>query len=99
MFKQLSILAVWVLLPSVHVASFAQDSTGRIIGTVSDPSGAVVPGAKVTITNTATDFSRSATTDNDGSYQILLVPVGTYTVAAEAPGFRKTVTSPQKLDR
>jgi outer membrane receptor protein involved in Fe transport len=78
--------------------AWGQDATGRIIGIVSDPSGAVVPGAKVTITNTATDYNRVTTSGTDGSYQVLLVPVGSYKVTAEARGFRKAVTDAHSLD-
>src|SRR5713226_302882 len=75
----------------------AQDATGRVIGVVTDPTGSVVPKAKVTVTNVETGVSRDTVTDGDGSYQILLVPIGAYTVSVEAQGFRKTVTSPQRL--
>jgi len=76
----------------------AQDATGRVIGVVTDPTGSVVPKAKVTVTNVETRVSRDAVTDGDGAYQILLVPIGAYTVSVEAQGFRKTVTSPQRLE-
>jgi hypothetical protein len=74
-----------------------QDATGRVAGTVTDPSGAVISGAKVTVTNAATDVSRETTTGTDGAYQVLQVPIGDYRVAAEAPGFRRTVTSDSPL--
>lgn len=75
----------------------AQDATGRVIGTVADPSGAVVPGAKITVTNTETKVSRETTTDKDGYYQVLSVPIGFYSVTAEAPGFRKIVSDSRQL--
>ena len=65
---------------------------------VTDPSGSVIPRAKVTVTNVDTNTSNEATTEADGSYQVLLLPVGNYQVTAEAQGFRKTVISTQKLD-
>src|SRR5579871_1323857 len=76
----------------------AQDATGRIIGVVTDPTGAVVPRAKVTVTNAATGAKSETTTMEDGSYQVLLLPIGAYTVAAEAQGFRRTVTGNQQLE-
>lgn len=76
----------------------AQDATGRIAGTVTDASGAVIPGVQVTATNTATQVSRKASTDRDGYYQILALPIGSYTVNAEHEGFRKIVSSGYKLE-
>lgn len=78
--------------------AFAQDATGRIIGIVTDPSGAVIPHAKITVTNTQTNVSNDTTSGDDGSYQVLQLPIGSYQVTAEAQGFRKTAESPQKLE-
>ena len=91
----------WTLLAALVLFSLpiaAQEASGRIIGVVSDPSGAVIPKAKVTVTEVDTNISNETTTGSDGSYQVLLLPVGSYRVTAEAQGFRKSVTSPQKLD-
>lgn len=72
----------------------AQDVVGMISGTVTDSSGAVVPGATVTVTNEATGVSRPAiTTSSTGHYVADELPVGTYTVAVEARGFKKTTVS------
>jgi hypothetical protein len=76
----------------------AQDATGRIIGVVTDPSGSVIPKVKITVTNAETGATANATTADDGSYQALLLPIGTYRVAAEAQGFRKAITAPQQLE-
>jgi hypothetical protein len=65
----------------------AQDATGRIAGTVTDPSGAIVPGATVIVKNTGTGIIRQTTTDKQGYYQVLELPIGRYSVAAEATGF------------
>ena len=73
------------------IASWAQTTAGRISGTVVDTSGAVLPGATVTARNDATGLTRSATTDDHGAYLIVNLPVGTYTVTAEMPGFRRAV--------
>ncbi len=68
-------------------ASWAQTVQGVITGTITDPSGAVVPNATVTITNPATNFSQSTTTGSDGSYRFSLVPPGTYTIDVKAANF------------
>ena len=79
------------------ITAHAQDATGRVIGTVTDPSGGVLVGAKVTVTNTETKVTRETITGDNGSYQVLLVPIGNYSVTAEAPGFRRVVTSDAPL--
>src|SRR5580700_5295938 len=63
--------------------SSAQDATGRVLGTVYDQQGAVIGGAQITVTNTATHVSRTAATDNEGHYQVLALPIGNYKVTAE----------------
>src|SRR5207247_7305635 len=78
-----------VLLTSLPL--FAQKITGDISGTVQDSTGAVVKGATVTASNTATGETRSATTSDAGFYRIVELPPGTYKVTATAQGF-KTVT-------
>jgi len=69
----------------------AQQITGAIAGTVTDPAGAVVPNAPIQATNTGTGFSRTATSDSSGAYLIQYLPVGSYTVEVTAPGFKKFV--------
>lgn len=69
---------------------FAQ-TTGAIRGTVKDPSGAVIPAAKVTVTLEGTGTSRTFTTAIDGSYEFASLPVGGYTVRMQAPGFKAFV--------
>ena len=75
----------------------AQDAVGRIVGNVTDPSGAAVAGAKVTVTNPTTAVSQTTTTDKDGFYQVLSLPIGAYQVTIEARGFRKEVFDNQNL--
>ena len=77
--------------------AFAQQATGTVLGTVTDPQGAVMPGAKVTVTNTGTGIAKNATTDKDGSFHILDLSIGIYTVTAEHAGFAKLNTEPQTL--
>src|SRR5947209_3641612 len=76
----------------------AQESTGRIVGTVSYRTGAVVPGVHVVVTNTATHVTRNATTDANGYYQVPSLPVASYTVSAEHKGFKAITTSANSLD-
>ena len=69
----------------------SEANTGSIRGTVMDPSGAVVPNAKVTAKQIETDYTREATTGPDGYYTLLLLPVGYYEVRVEARGFATLV--------
>ncbi len=68
----------------------AQDATGKITGTVTDPTGGAVPNARVTVTNVATNVSKGTTTDSNGVYQVLQLPIGSYKITATAPGFEET---------
>jgi hypothetical protein len=67
----------------------AQAVSGTILGTVRDSSGAAVPGATVTLVQTATGYSRTAITNTVGEYTAPSLPAGTYTVSAELTGFKK----------
>src|SRR6202521_5629103 len=87
-----SILSIVVFVGLFHFLSpevtFAQgETTSAIIGQVSDASGAAVPGAAVTITNTDTALRRSAKTDDSGRFNFPQLKPGTYTVRVEAQGF------------
>ncbi len=68
----------------------AQVLYGSIVGTVEDPSGAVIPGAALSITNVATNTVREVTADDEGRYTAINLPAGSYTITATAPGFRTT---------
>jgi hypothetical protein len=69
----------------------AQADTGSIQGTIKDQSGAVIPGAKVILTNEGTNLTMTFTASGDGSYIFAPVKIGIYAVSAEAPGFAKVV--------
>ncbi|HEV2136707.1 MAG TPA: carboxypeptidase-like regulatory domain-containing protein [Terracidiphilus sp.] len=71
---------------------WAQGSTGTISGHVADTSGASIPGATITLTNTATSGVRTTVSTNTGDYTFPAVPIGTYELKAERQGF-KTATS------
>jgi hypothetical protein len=81
----------------VSAVALAQDATGRIIGTVYDQQGAVIPAVRITVTNTATQAARIATADNEGYFQVLALPIGNYKVMAEHVGFRTLISLEQKL--
>ena len=95
LFRNFSFLFLAVALLCLPV--YAQDATGRIIGNVTDPSGASISGAKVTVTNAATKISQTTTTNKDGFYQVSSLPIGTYKVAVESEGFRELVFDDQLL--
>jgi hypothetical protein len=75
-----------LLLLAIPVA--AQLPTGTILGTVKDSSGASIPGATVTLRNTDTNLTKTAMTEQDGSYRFPELPVGHYEIRVEAAGFR-----------
>src|SRR5262249_254389 len=83
-FLGVSILLVWTacLVP-------AADPTGTITGLVTDPSGAAVVNADVTVKNSQTGLTRSAKTDPQGAFLFPLMPVGSYEIAVEMQGFRR----------
>ena len=79
--------ALWLSL-SLAVGALAQTSTSRISGTVTDTTGAVVSGAKVTAKNEATGVAQTQTTTEAGLYSFPSLPVGSYTITIEMPGFK-----------
>ncbi len=79
-------LTLALLLPTVGLAQMTRGSIG---GTVRDGSGAVVPGATVTVTNVGTNATQSVQTDGDGFYRVSALEPGRYTVGTELSGFRK----------
>jgi hypothetical protein len=78
-----------VSLFAFQTLTFAQSATTSLRGTVSDAKGLVVAGANVTLSNAATGFSRSTTTDGQGAYQFLELPPANYVLTIGAPGFAK----------
>lgn len=66
----------------------AQVTTADLVGTVTDNAGAMLPNAKVTVTNLGTNNTRTVTTDASGEYAINLLPIGSYSVRVEASGFK-----------
>src|SRR5690242_17049244 len=85
---------IWNLLALILLTSpslSAQQITGNIRGTVTDPTGAVIVGAAVTARLAETGLSRMATTDRSGNYVLLELPVGHYRLQVAAKGFQEYV--------
>jgi hypothetical protein len=72
----------------------AQESFGTIVGTISDPQGAVLPGASITVSNLATGEKRKVLTDGQGNYQILSLPRGEYKIDIDMHGFKHYSRNP-----
>ena len=91
-------LAVLAGLSGIGAAgTWAQNAAGRILGNVTDPSGASIAGAKVRVTNLARQSSQETVTDNDGFYQVLGLPIGSYRVTVEKDGFHQQVFENQTV--
>src|SRR5437870_11804365 len=85
------ILIVLIMLTSG--ALVRADVTGSILGVVHDRTQAVVAGARIVATNVQTNFKKDTTSAADGSYRILALPAGNYTLTASAPGFQQFITT------
>jgi hypothetical protein len=91
LFKVVSVLALSLCF---GVGAFAQSVTaGDINGTLTDSTGAIVPGGKITVTNPATGETKTATSGTNGEYRVSLLTPGTYKVTATAPGFSTVSTT------
>ncbi|HMK20695.1 MAG TPA: TonB-dependent receptor [Terriglobales bacterium] len=90
------VLVVLVMLAAVSVS--AQTFRGTILGTVTDPSGAVVAGARVTVHNNSTGLERTTVTSADGSYSIPELPIGPYDVTVTQTGFQTFVAKAVAVD-
>ncbi|MEO8127543.1 MAG: TonB-dependent receptor [Bryobacteraceae bacterium] len=88
--KSAKLVFVFLLLVNL---GWSQYGTGTILGTVTDPSGAVVAGAQVAAKKLDTDETRTLTTDETGNYQFNALPPGTYSLTASAPAFKTGVVS------
>src|SRR5580692_5187194 len=91
-------LAVLGLLTILSVPAFSQSTGGRILGRVADPTGAVLAGVKVTLTNEATGATRNTQTNANGDYTFVEVVPGTYRVEYELTGFKKSVQKSVTVD-
>jgi hypothetical protein len=87
-----------VIIVALSTLAFAQSERAKIIGTVTDPQGAVIPGATVSVTNVATGLVTHATSDAQGQYQAPELPIGTYKIKVEHDGFKTTETAGYTLE-
>src|SRR5215831_17408973 len=94
------LLAIVILVASCYpwVATGRAQTEGGITGTVTDSSGAAIPGASVTVTNTATRGTRTTTTNAQGLYTFPVLPPGTYELKVELQGFKTAEIASFKVD-
>src|ERR1700730_8501252 len=83
---------------SIPTLLSAQGTSGRVLGRVADPSGAILAGVKVTLVNEATNVSRDTKTNENGDYDFVEIPVGTYRLEFDLTGFKKNVRRGVSLD-
>src|SRR5882757_9593859 len=96
--KTSALAAVFVALFSFCAAAIAQVTTGSLLGTVRDASGAVIPGATVTVTDTGKGTTSVKQTDTAGNYSVPYLLPGTYNVAVEMKGFKRSVANNVVVD-
>jgi len=90
MYRQYVVGLALTLILAVAPLS-AQTTAGSIVGTVTDPSGAIIAGATVTITNLGSNIAVKTTSDSSGEYVVTPLEVGKYSVAVEATGFKRSI--------
>jgi len=96
-----TVAAVVLLALLLAPDAAAQQATAKILGTITDQQGLLVPDVKVTVTNTATNVSSETTTDKYGFYQVLNLPIGIYKITASHEGFRtlERTTAPLEINQ
>ncbi|MEP7340042.1 MAG: carboxypeptidase regulatory-like domain-containing protein [Acidobacteriota bacterium] len=85
--------AILALLLAIPLAAVAQITTATIAGTITDPSGAILPGAQVTARNVDTGLIRTVVSGEEGTYRLEFLPVGNYVLEVTASGLKKTSRS------
>ena len=91
-------ISTLLILGLFAFAALAQVTTGRIEGTVTDPQGAAVPGAKVKVLNKATGLSLDNTADERGGWVFPSMATASYTVTVSHPGFKSVTIDNVKVD-
>src|SRR5215471_2577965 len=86
------------LLVALLSPAWSQSDLSTITGTVKDPAGSSVPGAKVSVRNEGTGISRETSANDSGVYTVSNIPAGQYTITVEAPGFKKYTKTANLLD-
>ena len=87
-FQHFGALAVLAIISVFCLPLYSQNITADVLGTVTDPSGAVIPGASVTIQETGTNAVRTTQTGDGGDFTFTLLPIGTYSLSVKAAGFQ-----------
>jgi hypothetical protein len=87
----------WLLAFGAHLAFAQSQTTGRVSGTITDQTSALVVGALVTLTSKTTGVERKVITDPQGNYVVSLLPPGTYRVSITAPGFNSVLFDPVQV--
>jgi hypothetical protein len=85
--------AVFALLLAIPLTAAAQGTTATMVGTITDPGGATMPGAEVTARNVDTGLTRTVKSGDDGAYRIEFLPVGNYVLEVTSTGFKKAYLS------
>ncbi|ADV82389.1 carboxypeptidase-like regulatory domain-containing protein [Terriglobus saanensis] len=96
--KRLLFVVLILFVSSVGLALGQAVDSQQITGVVTDPAGAAVPHAEVTVTNEATRVAHSVRSNDDGNYTVLNLPVGVYTVTTVMQGFKKSILSGVNVD-
>ncbi|MGO9255599.1 MAG: carboxypeptidase regulatory-like domain-containing protein [Bryobacteraceae bacterium] len=96
--KQLRYVRIVLAAAFLAAACFAQTQTARLVGTIHDSTGAVVPNAKITAVETATKVRTEASSNSTGDYVLPALQPGTYLLTVEASGFRKAIIESLELD-
>ena len=96
--KRHSVILSACMFLGVPLSATAQTTTATLAGALTDSTGSVIPGAKVTARNTATNETRTTTSDSVGRYRFTLLPPATYQVRVETRGFRTSVQADVVLD-
>ncbi len=91
------ILSVFMLVFAFLSTSAGAQTTGSIYGTVTDPSGAIVPGAQLIATHVSTGAARSETSAQDGTYTFTGMAIGAYTISVQKPGFQNSIVNAELL--
>src|SRR5690349_20875353 len=89
-FPGATLLLTFAAIALFAAMTFGQEFRGSITGTVTDPNGATVPGATVTIKNNDTNVTTTVRSNVDGAYTFTSLSPGTYTILANATGFKTT---------
>ncbi len=91
-------LLMFACILAFSLPGFAQKTTGTIEGTVTDSTGAVVPGAEITVRNVTNDITRTVPSNNEGHYTVPELPPGVYEVKTSQKGFRDVLTKNVELN-